>query len=200
MSKYCMQCGKEIDDNANNCEFCGSPQNYSIENSPVQKKKDPVVAIVAIVSVILVVLIVFANLTIFNNEYKKPIDSLIRMVETGDSDYVEDVFPEYMFDEASSEKLDETAEQITEMFKLHYGDDFEISYDIIDKSDIDDDKLEDLEKSIKKNFDEKVNVSKGYNVELELTIEADSKSNSNAVKCNVYKIDGDWCMIENDMF
>ena len=196
MSKYCMQCGKEIDDSANNCQFCGASQNYSFDNNPAKKKMDPVVAIVAVISVILVVVIVVANLTIFNNEYKKPIKNIFRLIETGDSDYIDEIFPEYMID-VDDDELEEMASQINSAAEAFFGEDFEISYDIIDKDDIDDDELEELEESIEKKYDENVNVSKGYTVEIEVTLEAGSKENTETTKLKVYKIDGDWCMTEN---
>ncbi|MBE6844680.1 MAG: hypothetical protein E7508_03045 [Ruminococcus sp.] len=197
MNKFCMQCGKEIEKSANNCPFCGASQDTGFGGAEVnnKKNKDLLVPIVAIVSVILVVVIVVANLTILNNAYKEPIDDFFKAVETGDGDYFEDAFPEYMTEDV--DEFDDLASKLNSTFKKVLGKDFEISYEVIEKEKIDDDDLEDLEKSIDKNYDESVSVSDGYSVEIELTCKSDSMEESITTKINVHKIDGDWCLTEN---
>ncbi len=36
MSKFCMQCGAQIDDSAVSCPSCGTPQNPAFDKSTVQ--------------------------------------------------------------------------------------------------------------------------------------------------------------------
>jgi len=197
MSKYCMQCGKEVEDKANNCPYCGALQNYSFENE--KKKKDPVVVIVAAVTLVLAVVIVVANLTILNNGYKKPIKNLAKLIETGDIDYLEESLPEYLLDDIDDDELDEISDELKTFSKTFMGDDFDLSYDFVDKKEIDDDDLEELEDTVKEKYDEKVKVSKGYEVEVEVTIEIDSESKSQTNKINVYKIDGEWCLAHDSL-
>lgn len=197
MSKYCMQCGKEVEDKINNCPYCGASQNYSFEND--KKKKDPVVIIVAGVALVLAVVIVIANLTILNNGYKKPVKNFFKMLETGDMDYIEEVLPEYLLDDIDDDELDEMSDEFKTFSKTLLGDDFDLSYDFVDKKEIDDDDLEELEDTVKEKYDEKVNVSKGYEVETEIIFEIDSESKTETFKINVYKIDGDWCLAHDSL-
>lgn len=200
MSKYCMQCGKQIEDNANHCQFCGASQDMGFDVTAVngtakKSSSGALVPVVAVVSVILVVVIVLLNLTVFNNGYEEPIENLFDAIEEGDGDYLEDALPEYM--DIDSEKMEDTAKKLKAAMVVMLGEDFEIDFDVIDKEEIDDKKLKKLEKSIKEDFDEDVDVDAGYNVEIEIFLEGDDKDESTKTKIPVYKIDGDWCITED---
>ena len=83
-------------------------------------------------------------------------------------------------------------ELITGMLEEEYGDDIKISYKIKDKDKIDKDDLEELEDSIKDKYDEKVRVSKGYELKVKMKIKGDDDKDEDTTTIKVYKIEGDW--------
>lgn len=208
MSKFCMQCGKEIDDNADVCSFCGASQGSSGTevigaDTAVKKSNSGMAVLVAAAAVVIVVLIVIFNL-LFGGGYKQPVDDMMKAIETGKGKYMYRAMPEFLMDyqyedEKKSEiydELDDAMEYVTDMLEDQYGDDVKISYKVKDKKKIDKDDLEDLEESIKDTYDEKVRVSKGYELEIKTKIKGDDDSDTDTSTINVYKIDGDWCLME----
>ncbi len=200
MSKYCMQCGKQIEDSANHCQFCGASQDMGFDTAAVNgkstKNSSALVPVVAIISVILVVVIVALNLTVFNNGYEEPIENLFDAIEEGDGGYLEDAFPDYITDDIDSDEIDDIAKKLKAAMVVLVGEDFEVDYDVISKEKIDEKKLKKLEKSIKEDYDEDVDVEAGYNVKIEVVFEGDSKEGSTD-EIPVYKIDGEWCVTDD---
>lgn len=208
MSKFCMQCGKEIEDDANICSFCGASQAGSVSAEgglDVNKNSNKAVAVlIAAVAVVLVILIVLFNL-LFGGGYKQPVDNMMKAIETGKGKYLYKTMPEFLIeyryeDEKKSEiydDLDDSLEFIIDMLESEYGDDIKISYKIKDKEKIDKDDLEDLEDSIKDRYDEKVRVSKGYELKIKMKIKGDDDKDEDTTTIKVYKIDGDWCLMDS---
>ena len=198
MSKFCMQCGKQIGDGDAHCQYCGAAQNNSFEaksSSEPKKSSGLLVPVVAVVALILVVVIVVLNLTLFNNGYKEPIDNLMEAISSGDVDYLEEALPDYIVD---SDDYD--ADQMEGALKLMSAlDDLDISYDVIDKEEIAESKLKKLEESIEEDYDESVDVDNGYDVKLEITVEYKGVEKSTETSISVYEIDGDWCITSHDM-
>ena len=204
MSKFCMQCGKEIEDDANVCVYCGSAQNTTgAAGDGVTKKKSFIPLIAAVVVVLLVVIVIF-NL-LFSGGYKQPVDNMIKAIETGKGKYLYKTMPDFLIeyrydDEKKSEiidDLDDSLEYVVEMLEDEYGDDIKVSYKIKDKEKIDKDDLEDLEDDIKDTYDEKVKVSKGYELKIEMKIKGDDDKEKDTTKIKVYKIDGNWCLMDS---
>ncbi len=190
MSRYCMKCGKETDGTAEKCPFCGAVQDIV----QTTKKSDPLVGIVAIISTVLIVIIVALNLTVFNNEYKKPLDNMFKAIETGDGEYLEEAFPEYLTDELIDP--DEAASSLKAAMTVVLGEDFEISYDIKGKEKINKDTLQKMEDRINKDYNEDISISGGYIVEVELEFSG-NKEKSTTDKIKVYRINGNWSLTEN---
>ena len=198
MTRYCMNCGKEIDGRKSKCPYCKTPHVYGEDNNVFKAEKiyDPVVIITAVVSLILMAVIVILNLTVFNNKYKEPIDNIVSAVESGDVDYLIDAYPEYITD-GNEDELENDLKISHKSFKLVLGEDFEISYEIINKEKIPRDELNELPADVSEEYDEDISVSDGYSVEADFTYEGDSITKTITQKINVYKIDGDWCAYDN---
>lgn len=206
MSKYCMKCGKQIEEKDLHCPYCGAVQenNFEVKDLSSQKEnkqKDVLVPIVAVCAVILVVIIVVLNLFVFNKGYESPIESLFDAIESEDVDDLEDALPDYLID--SDDYDDDSGQSMLKMLsasvEMIYGDDFDISYKVLDKKSIEKDELKDLEKSIKKEYNEKADVDKGYKVKIQAIIEGDKTSNKNETTINIYKIDGKWCITDSSL-
>ena len=88
MSKFCMQCGAQIDDNAEICSSCGAAQtaNSVGGNGEVTGNKKSIVPVIAVAAVIVVIVLLVCKL-IFGGGYKDPIDNMFKGMETGKGKY-----------------------------------------------------------------------------------------------------------------
>lgn len=214
MSKFCMQCGAQIDDdNATVCPSCGASQDSAPDSGSVNpvmaedstsgsKKMFPVLIAAAAVALVILILIFKA---LFGGSYKDPIDNLCKAMETGKGKYLYKSMPEFMIEDEYDDmkkseiidELDKSGEDLLDDLEDEYGDDIKVSYKIKDKEKIDKDDLKDMEDDIEDYYDAKVKVQKGYEVTLRLKIKGDDDDDSEKMTFNVYKIDGKWCMETN---
>lgn len=207
MSKFCMQCGAQIDDNAEICTSCGANQNAApADGAAVKEKKSKPVLIAAVAVIIVVILLLLKAL--FGGSYKEPLNNMCKFMETGKGKYVYRMVPDFVIDNQLGkkkkkeliEKLDDLGENITDSLEDEYGDDIKISYQIKDKDKIDKDDLEDVEEDLEDDYDEKVNVKKGYKLKVKLKVKGDDKSDTETETLNVYKIKGKWYVLDlNDV-
>lgn len=204
MSKFCMQCGAQIDDNAEVCSSCGAAQTntpdgetLSAENS--KKSMAPLIAAAAVVVVILLLIMK----ALFGGSYKEPIDNMCKAMETGKGKYLYKCMPEFVLDDQYEDmkkseiidELDDEAEDMLDDLEDELGDDVKISYKIKDKEKIDKDDLEDMEEMLEDAYDGKIKVKKGYEVDVKITAKGDDDKDSQTMTLNVYKINGDWCIM-----
>ncbi|MFT3950515.1 MAG: zinc ribbon domain-containing protein [Oscillospiraceae bacterium] len=157
--------------------------------------RNKIIGIAAIAVVAIIVLCILASL--LGGGYKKPIDNLFKGMEKGDEDKFFSAFPKEAEDQfksyssilgSSSSFLD----SITDELEDKYGDDIKISYKVKDKDKMDKDDLDDLEDDYKDKYDEKVKITKGYELTLDVTIKGDDDKDTDDMDITVLKIDGDW--------
>ncbi len=125
MSKFCMQCGAQIDDSAVSCPSCGTPQNPAFDKSTVQgvnvnpeagaaaastpvididkiknmlpekKKKAELIAVIAVIAVVILVIL---RLLLSAGAYKEPFSKFEDAVNSGKGKYIYRAMPEYISD------------------------------------------------------------------------------------------------------
>lgn len=203
MSKFCMQCGAQIDDNAEICSSCGAPQTVqspqtsetaAVAEKNSKKSKVPAIAITAVVIVILLLILK----ALFGGSYKEPIKNMCKALETGKGKYIYKCMPKSLMDEEFEDmkkseiidEFDEMAEGVQELLENQYGDDLKISFKIKDKEKIDKDDIEDLEDDLD------IKISKGYEVKVKLNIKGDDDKDTTTTNIEVYKVKGDWCVLD----
>lgn len=128
MSKFCMQCGAQIDDNAKSCPSCGATQNSvsdksadanvnsvnSIGSEAVAAASTPMIdidkiknmppekkkkaALIAIIAVIAVVVLVILRLILSAGAYKDTFSKFEDAVNSGKGKYIYRAMPEYISD------------------------------------------------------------------------------------------------------
>ncbi len=198
MSKFCMQCGKEIDRKDMHCQYCGASQENlpgDSVNSHNKGRGDLLVPVVAILSVILVIVIVTVNLTVLNNGYKKPLDSLFAAFNKQEYDYFEDALPDYIT-ELDDYDADDAKTKFEDSVKnIIIDSNMELSYKVLDKNKIDKDDLKELEDNIEDKYNESVDVDQGYKVKIQLTFSMEDKEDTHKLTIPVYEIDGKWCIL-----
>ncbi len=156
------------------------------------------IACVAVVVIILVIVLV----NLISGGYKGALKGYFGAIEDKDGkDYAQALMSDDMIDvvldEADIDKDDfydnykEQAKSSYNTLKEDFGSSLSISFDVVDKEKIDKDDLEDLEDGLDLIYDG-IKVSKGYEVELEITVEGKDDEDTFDAVGTVLKVDGDW--------
>lgn len=206
MSKFCENCGAEMDDNETVCKNCG-PQ---AEVKPEEPKKDSTAKVeekvnevksavqnmdtkkAAIyggiaVAVIVVLIIIFS---IFGKGYETPIKNYFKGMEKAKASTYVKAYPEFM--DMGDKYDDDDMEKMLDSLEDEYGEKIKISYKITKKDKIKKDDLKNVQKYIKQKYDEEVKVSKGYELKVKATIKGKDDDDTDTQKMYVYKINGKW--------
>ena len=199
MSKFCKQCGNQMADNEVVCASCGASQEpipQNIINSAAAeegKSKSGNGKFIAVIVAIVVIILIVLKLIFGTAAYEKPLKNFFEGIEDKDGDKIEEAFPEFYGDKMTKlYDFDDVADELYDRLEDEFGKNIKISYKIKDKEKIDKDDLEDIEEEIKDDYDEKVKVSKGYELELKLKVKGKKDKDEHTSELEVYKIDGDW--------
>lgn len=205
MSKFCENCGAEMDDNDTVCKYCGPTaeesnttanetvtENTTVNNSTSTAKKMDTknMAIIGgiIAAIIIVLIILFST---FGKGWEKPIKNYFKGMEKAKAETYLKAYPEFM--DMSDKIDDEDLEDRLDNLEDEYGEKIKISYKIAKKEKIKKSELDDVTEYIKKTYEEDVKVSKGYEVKVKATIKGKDDDETDTQKLYVYKIDGKWC-------
>ena len=216
MAKFCNSCGAQLDDNTTFCNNCGTkveaaPQAATTNATPSKAPaslpkfdKNMLKFIVPAAAAIIVLIIVIS--VIAGNGYKKPFKNMVNGINDGDEEVYCDALPDFLikkYDKANENYYKNVRENIKKKIKnwedseiYDIGDDPEVSYEIIDKIELTEEDLDDIQSSIKRTYDKKVEVTNGYSVAFVITIEGEDGEYSYPEVTNVYKIDGKWCVLD----
>lgn len=202
MSKFCKQCGNQMADNEVVCASCGASQEpipQDVINSAAAeegKTKSGNGKFIAIIVAIVVIILIVLKLIFGTAAYEKPLKNFFDGIEDKDGGKIEEAFPEFYGDKMTKlYDFDDLADTLYNHLEDEYGKNIKISYKVKDKEKIDKDDLEDIEEEIKDTYDEKVKVSKGYELELEIKVKGKKDKDKNKSEIEVYKIDGDWYLM-----
>ncbi|MFT3950514.1 MAG: zinc ribbon domain-containing protein [Oscillospiraceae bacterium] len=170
----------------------GTPVDF-IKARLKNMNKNVCVGICAVVAGVLVIILL---LSILGGAYKKPIRNMVKGMDQQDFDKYLSAFAD---DEQDSIKdsVDDEDDYMKDQMDIYediVGNDVDISYDILDKTKLDKDQLDDYEDSYKSRYDEKTDITKGYDVCVKVTIKGDDEKRVNYRDVTVLKIDGKWCV------
>ena len=199
MSKFCENCGAEMNDNDVTCPHCGPQAEPAAEpvventangasNSANSMDTKNIAIIGGIAVAVIVVLIIIFN--IFGKGWKKPIDNYFKGMVKGDTDKYLSAYPEFM--DMGDTIDDEYMEDRVDELEDEYGEKLKVSYKITKKEKIKKDDLEDVKEYIEERYEEDVKVSKGYELKVKATIKGKDDEDTESQKMYVYKIDGKW--------
>lgn len=170
----------------------------SFKNNP---NRNTILGIAAIAVLVIILIVVVVNL--FTGGYKGALKDYFGSIEDKDGKaYIHSILPEDMIDEAIDEIKDNDGKK-DDFYNLYkagvkstynnlkedFGSGIEIDFDVTDKEKIDKDDLEDLED---KSYYEDLKISKGYELELEVTVEGKDDDDTFDAEAVVIKVDGDW--------
>ena len=210
MSKFCENCGAEMDDNQVVCPNCGNGATEEVKATVEEKvnevketvsekaseaksalKSNNVKNIAIIAGIVAVAAIILAIIiSIVSGGWKKPIDNYFKGMEKGKADIYLKAYPPFM--EMDKTVDDDYMEDMKDSLEDEYGEKIKISYKVTKKEKIKKEKLEDIKEYIEKRYDEDVKVSAGYEVKVKATIKGKKDEDTDTQKMYVYKIDGKW--------
>lgn len=210
MSKFCENCGAEMDDNQTICPSCGTGVGTEAEyTNPV--KEEPaaqptyedttttsspksgngknigiIAGVVAVIAII--VAIIFS---IFGKGYLKPIDNYFKGIQKADAKTYVKSSPAFV--DADEDDYEDYLEERLDDLEDTYGEKVKITYKVKKKEKIKKGDLQDIQDYIEEEYDEEVKVSAGYELKLAVTFKGKKKEKTSTDKYYVYKIDGKWC-------
>lgn len=207
MSKFCENCGAEMEENETVCKSCApktEPEEAKVEepvaenttsstNEPAGKSKDvKKLAIIgggiAVAVVALIVLIV----SIVGGRYKAPIKNYYKGLNKCDASTYMKAFPEFVNDKVNKNLDDDDLKDDKKDDEKVYGDNIKYSYKILKKTKIDKDDLKNVQEYVEKTYDEKVKITKGFKVKIEAKTKGKDDYSYGTMTEYVYKIDGKW--------
>ena len=227
MAKFCGQCGAQLNDNATFCTQCGAtiaPQQpaqqtaspmanlqqaaknidmnaikdaVSVENIKNLKNKPNklTIAVLAVLLVLVILVVVILCMIFGGGSWKTPINNVMDVLNDGDGKAYEELMPPYYKDMAEAEKQ---RDRLTKK----YGDDAEISYEVVKKTEVDSDDIDsynevsDVASILSSKKAKKYKLTKAYKVKIKYTIEGEDADKTDKTTVIVGKMDGTWVLLD----
>ena len=171
-------------------------------------KDKRVIKLIAVVTVILSSMFMLTGCgNVFNKEknnkdkdviassYETPIKNIVEGLSEANPTKFLSAFPSFIAQPMKSIFTEEYLKGTLEDAKEEYGENIVMSYIIVDKESIDKEELEEIVGEIKDSFDEDVEITEGYEVNVKITTKGDDKEDSEEDSFKVYNIDGDWYIL-----
>ncbi len=197
MSKFCGNCGAELDDSAAVCGYCG----MSLETNPIKKaipgltsqadeamvqniKKYGKFVAIGVAGIVVIAIVI--SLIVNNTGYKGALKKYFNAMEDLDSatfcELTADLDKRYYDDDDDIEALMlENMEDQMEEFEEDYGKDVKIKYDIVESTvwDLDDVKLRKFTEQFEdsEEYDGSL-IEKAVELELDITYKGDKKEHT----------------------
>lgn len=128
-------------------------------------------------------------------DYEVPIKKYIESLQEGNGEKLLEAYPQFFSDilkqEYSAEQINEIAKQMQNV----YGSNLTISYEILDKTEMEKEGLQMYKEDVKLNFDKDINVTAGYRINVKLTFKGDGGDSTTQEQMKVYEIDGKWSLL-----
>lgn len=226
---FCTQCGATIapqqpaqqtaspmanlQQAAKNIDMNAIKDAVSVENiKNLKNKPNKLTIAVLAVLLVLVILVIVILCSIFGGgSWKTPINNAMDVLNDGDGDAYQELMPPYVKDMAdaldgivdiSDEDYDEEAENQRERLTKKYGDDAEISYEVVKKTEVDSDDIDsyndmsDLASVLGVKKAKKYKLTKAYKVKIKYTIEGEDDDKTDKTTVVVGKMDGTWVLLD----
>lgn len=221
MSKFCENCGAELQDTDKTCPNCGAAvaeatkdvknetvnttnteKTATAEKKPMDKKNMAIIGGIAGAAVL--VLIIILAIVFGGGNYKSPINNFFNGMTKGNSNTFLKALPKAIVKEEDlKDTYDKDAmKDIKETLEDKYGKNVKITYKIKEKEKIDKDDIKDLSEEFQDEYGKSgTKITAGYELTLDVKIKGkDDHTKLDDVKMNVYKIGGKWCLLTPPSF
>ena len=168
MSKFCNNCGSEMEDDVVFCPNCGAQDAPAYEEAPAAKKEVPVKKLIILGSIaaVIVALIVWVFLAAGP---KRAVERFEKVVNGKGK--IADIYPDkylaYVKDATNKSKNDwlddkkDGYEDDLEGYKDDYGSNVKINYTVVEKKNLSKDDYENLKEYLEESYKIKENTVKG---------------------------------------
>jgi hypothetical protein len=166
-------------------------------------KKTIMIAGIAAAAFIFIVIIILVGKSILTPNYNKPIKYMVKGMQNGDFDLMMKAYPDFMKDQIEeslayySDDINDFMKEYMNTFKEQYGDNFVVTYKIVDKEKLDSSDVESLEEEIEYTYDEKINIDEIYELDVELSIKGSDGEDSDTSTFTVFKVGSKWYIMDN---
>lgn len=76
-----------------------------------------------------------------------------------------------------------------------YGENIKMTYEITNKTQIEESKIEEMEKEVKESYNQDVDITKGYELEVKITTKGDKAEDTETDAFEIYQIDGNYYLL-----
>lgn len=136
--------------------------------------------------------------------YEVPVENFFKSVKTGSGSDLKKCFEKNMVSEIEEswgeEYFDSMAKGFKEDFEDEFGESAKVSYKVTKKESMDEEKLDDCVDRYKNSYDAEVNVTSGYELDIELVIKGGDASSydddDTEMTFEVVKADGKWVLYD----
>ncbi len=212
MSKFCGNCGSQMDDNAVVCGNCGcsmsdnkttfKPSDPEQDKAKKSKIKKIIGICAAVVAVALVVVICFNF--IGGRSYKSVVDTYIEAsIKEPDAAAALELFPDELLSKSlrdegmtrteAVKKLQDSLDSAVEQIEK-YCDDWSVSWEVVDIVDASNSEVKYLSDDCEDLYDFKVSAKKDLTVEIavEVTVDGETKTNTQDLDLTLIKSGKSW--------
>lgn len=128
-------------------------------------------------------------------DYEVPVKNYIESLQEGNGNKLLEAYPVFFADILKEECSDEQINEIAKQMQNVYGNDLTLSYEIVDKQEIEKDGLDMYKEDVKLNFDKDINVTAGYKLNVKITAKGSEGESTTQEQMKVYKIDDKWSIL-----
>lgn len=220
---FCKYCGKEIPDGSvcscDEAQAAVAAEEKNVSNTPVPDSnitssdevvtgtnidKNSIIMIAGAAAAVIVVILLCVFL--FGGGYKKPLKNVVKGFNKEDPErIVSAIFTEDMIEDSDEwdgdyddciDAFEDAYDEVVDEFEDEYGKNVKIKYEIDNKKAIKEKKLSDYEDLYDDDLDMKVEIKKGYKLELTVSIEGDKDDEEfDEIELVVVKIKGEGWVI-----
>lgn len=200
---FCKYCGREIPENsvcdcpdaqaeANNNPASGAPAN---ETQTVASNQKTGFVVIGVAVAILLIIIIALLSSIFGGGYKKPVKDFEKSLNEGDGKlFIEAMLPEKFLDDVDDsqyELISDLVGSLKDFAEDEYGKNVKFIIDIEDKEKLEKDEISALESLYTSTYGLDVEITKGYELDTELTVKGKKGKDSKDMELVVFKIEGE---------
>lgn len=160
---------------------------------------------VKIVSILLIMIMIMGLLSGCNlnkkdknaetEAHEQPVKNVVEGLVEANSEKFLKAFPDYISDQMKTMFTDEYLKSTVSKAEEEYGANIKMSYKILDKKDISEEDLREMEEEVKESFGKEIRITKGYKLGIEITTKGDKAEDKEEDVFKVYEIDGKWYML-----
>lgn len=128
--------------------------------------------------------------------YEEPINNVVNGLKNADSETFLKAFPDFVSIHVKDIYTDEYLGIYAKKMKEEYGTNVEMTYNIIEKSEILDGNLQKIEKEMKDVYEQDIIIKNGYKLKTEINIKGKNGEDTKNEMFEVYEIDGKWFILD----